>query len=91
MTNENEIGVRVNPNIQQNGDKYYAMLEYYMENNPKQTEWRQIPGYVVGNDEAEVLSNANAIAAELDKLDLFTVQPAIRSLVESGKMIRKPE
>lgn len=91
MTNENEIVVRVNPNLRVSGQQFFATLEYYMENNPKQQDWRQVPGWVAGTSEEEVMAKANALAVELDKLDLFALQPAVRALMQSGQLVLKPE
>ncbi len=91
MSNENEIVVRVNPNLRQSGQQVFATLEYYMENNPRQKEWREVPGWVVGSSEEEVMAKANAMAIELDKLDLFALTPAVRELMQSGQLVVKPE
>ena len=90
MSNENEIVVRVNPNLRQSGQQYFATLEYYMENNPRQKDWREVPGWVGGSSEEEVMSKANALATELDKLDLFALQPAVKNLLASGQLVVKP-
>ncbi|MCY7329966.1 MAG: hypothetical protein LH618_15535 [Saprospiraceae bacterium] len=57
MSNENEIAIRVNPNIQQRDNLFYATLEHYMEKNPRQQDWKQVPGFVVGSSEPEVFLN----------------------------------
>lgn len=91
MTNENEIVVRVNPNLRQSGEQFFATLEYYMENNPRQQDWREVPGWVPGASPEEVMQKASAMATELDKLDLFALQPAVRALLQNGQLVVKPE
>jgi hypothetical protein len=90
MSNENEIVVRVNPSLRSDGGQFFATLEYYMENNPRQQEWREVPGWVPGVTEEEVMAKANAMAVELDKLDLFALKPAVQQLLKSGQLVVKP-
>lgn len=68
--------------------KAYATLEYYMVHNPKQTAPRKIPGYVVADSAGEALSNAEAIANELDGLDLSDLSAACRKLYADNRMLR---
>lgn len=91
MPNENEIVVRLNPTVRAHEHLFYATLEYYMENNDKQKDWKEVPGFVVAPSEEEVISKGNALATELDKLDLFALQPAVRLLIENKQLFRKPE
>ena len=69
----------------------WASLEYYMENNPRQTEWRKVPGVVVGTDQGDVMEKAEAIAKELSNLDIQELQPAIRRLYDSQRLFRRIE
>lgn len=68
--------------------KAYARLEYYMVNHPGQKEWRKIPGYVVADDEATALKNAESIANQLDGLSLKELPAAYRALYANGTMKR---
>lgn len=69
----------------------WPVLEYYMENNPRQTEWRKVPGFVTGTDKDEAMVNAQAIARELSNLNIQDLQPAVRKLYDAGKMVRKAD
>jgi hypothetical protein len=91
MANENEIVVRLNTNVMTHQHLYYATLEYYMENNARQKDWKEVPGFVVGNSEDEVVSKGNALAAELDLLDLYALHPAVKKLIASKQLFRKPQ
>lgn len=68
--------------------KSYARLEYYMVDHPKQKEWRKIPGFVVADDEATAMKNAEAIADQLDGLTLKELPAAYRALYANGTMLR---
>jgi len=91
MANENEIVVRLNPNILTHAHLFYATLEYYMEKNDKQKDWKEVPGFVVGQSEEEVQTKGNVLAAQLDKLDLFALQPAVRNLIANKQLFVKPQ
>ncbi len=68
--------------------KAYAVLEYYMEHNPKQTQPRKIPGFVVADSAEEALRKAEAIANELDGLDLSELPAAYRKMYADKRMLR---
>jgi hypothetical protein len=91
MANENEIVVRLNPNIMKHEHLFYATLEYYMENNDRQKDWKEVPGFVVGASEEEVQTKGNALAADLDKLDLFALQPEVKKLIADKQLFVKPQ
>jgi hypothetical protein len=91
MVNENEIVVRLNPNMMTHQHLFYATLEYYMENNDKQKDWKEVPGFVVGHSKEEVLSKGNALAAKLDNLDLFALHPEVKKLIAQRQLFRKAQ
>lgn len=64
--------------------KTYAILEYYMPDHPGQKEWRRIPGYVIAEDEATALNQAEAIANQLDGLTLRELPAAYRALFDDS-------
>jgi hypothetical protein len=90
MASQDAIEVVAKPGGEDKGIAW-AVLEYYMENNPRQTEWRKVPGVVVGTDGNVAMTKAEAIAKELSNLDIQALQPAIRELYESRRMYRKLE
>jgi hypothetical protein len=69
----------------------WAFFEYYMENNPRQTEWRKVPGVVVGAEQDDVMARAEAIARELSALEIQQLQAEVRKLYDAGRMIRRLE
>lgn len=91
MTNPNAIEVKAKWGANETKSIPCARLEYYMENNPRQKEWRLVPGYIVGADKDDAMRKAEAIAAELSDLDLYELAPATRTLYEQKRMFRTLE
>ncbi|HNE02079.1 hypothetical protein, partial [Plasticicumulans sp.] len=90
MASEDAIEVVAKFGEEKDGSAW-ATLEYYMENNPRQTEWRRIPGVVTGADKDDAMAKAEAIAVELSDLEIQQLQAAVRRLYEKGRMIKRLE
>lgn len=89
MSNPDAIEVKAKwGSIEANGVPW-ARLEYYMENNVRQKEWRLVPGYVIGADKDQAMRKAEDIAKELSELDIQELAPATRKLYEQKRMFRK--
>lgn len=90
MASEDAIEVVAKWGGEQDGVAW-AMLEYYMENNPRQTEWRRVPGVVTGQDRDEAMRKAETIASELSALEIQDLQAALRKLYDVGRMQKRLE
>lgn len=66
----------------------FARLEYYMVDNPKQTQPRKIPGFIVGNSAEEAFNKAKSLADELDGLNLSELPAAYRQMYADKRMLR---
>lgn len=87
MSNDNAIEVVAKWGGLKDGQAW-AKLEYYMEKNELQKEWRKVPGFVLGSTQEEVMSKAEKIAGDLSDLDIQELKPAVRLLFESNQMVR---
>lgn len=89
MSNLNAIEVEAKWGGTEDSGISWARLEYYMEHNPQQKEWRKIPGFVVGIDKNDVMKRAENLAVELSELDIQDLQSATRKLFDDKRMYKQ--
>ena len=91
MSNPNAIEVKAKFGASEDNGVSWAKLEYYMEANPRQKEWRKVPGVVAAASKDEAMRKAEELAKELSDLDIQELTPATRDLFAAKRMFRRLE